>query len=642
MKLKLEPVALLVALGSVSIAFGLRASSLLQATELWAYDLLFSRSEAVCEAPVTIVWATEKDLQEYSYPIPGSTLATLVETLQSYEPAAIGLDMYRDIPVEPGHSELLQKLEAENTVALHFVNPGGVPVQAPPGAANKGSADVVVDRMLLSDEDELVVRRALIATGEPFGPSLGLAVSAMYLNMPWWDLLDKTETFWVETYGTGPYQRVDSGGYQILLNWRSCTFTSYSFAEALSGKNLEIEKDSIVLIGYEAPSIKDIFASPVGLVPGIEYQAEVAAQLVDIADDMGSAVTYPNELVIWAGTIVISSTHSILIFGFRKKLAMMLPLSLCVTVILIGASVGIYYYAFVPHSLWLPIIPLVVVLSGNFVCCTALAYALKMKEQNRYLGDEVERRTGQLVRERIFFEIGKFANGISHQMEMPLSIAENTQASIYKALTGGAYSETDILNKLGGLEEAINAAHMVNSAVRRAVNPSETLSFEGSLQSSLNRTIEMAVNIIEASEVDSSGQLAYRYCLDDSLPQVKIGQGELLRVLLNLIYYAGKLLQGRMATEPGFQGIIELCTHRVEGGAWLKIGNNGFGIPELVRMSLEEEPFSSSQEVETSEICLDLQIVAEIIKVNDGCLCCGRAGSGDDMGTTFSVFLPTR
>src|SRR3712207_8468648 len=43
------------------------------------------------------------------WPIPDAVLAKLIEKLKAQQPRAIGLDLYRDIPVEPGHQALVDR-----------------------------------------------------------------------------------------------------------------------------------------------------------------------------------------------------------------------------------------------------------------------------------------------------------------------------------------------------------------------------------------------------------------------------------------------------------------------------------------------------------------------------------------------------
>ncbi|MEO0988255.1 MAG: CHASE2 domain-containing protein, partial [Cyanobacteria bacterium J06639_14] len=65
-----------------------------------------------------------------SYPIPDQPLATLLRRLQRHEPRVVGLDLFRDLPVEPGYPELVATFqEMENLIGIERVSP---PAVSPP------------------------------------------------------------------------------------------------------------------------------------------------------------------------------------------------------------------------------------------------------------------------------------------------------------------------------------------------------------------------------------------------------------------------------------------------------------------------------------------------------------------------------
>jgi adenylate cyclase len=61
---------------------------------------------------IVIVGITEKDIQKYQpYPFTDATLAKLLKKIKAQNPQVIGLDLIRDIPVSPGHEELIEVLK---------------------------------------------------------------------------------------------------------------------------------------------------------------------------------------------------------------------------------------------------------------------------------------------------------------------------------------------------------------------------------------------------------------------------------------------------------------------------------------------------------------------------------------------------
>ena len=73
-----------------------------QFLEFWVYDtMLLSQPKAASSEPLVLVEMNEQDIQnpELDYPIYDNKLADLLNILSAGEPAAIGLDIWRDIPV---------------------------------------------------------------------------------------------------------------------------------------------------------------------------------------------------------------------------------------------------------------------------------------------------------------------------------------------------------------------------------------------------------------------------------------------------------------------------------------------------------------------------------------------------------------
>lgn len=90
---------------------------LLQPLEWAAYDRLFLlRPESPRDERILIVGVTEADLERWGSPFNDETLATLLETLEDADPRAIGLDFYRNLPVEPGHERLVELFETSDRI----------------------------------------------------------------------------------------------------------------------------------------------------------------------------------------------------------------------------------------------------------------------------------------------------------------------------------------------------------------------------------------------------------------------------------------------------------------------------------------------------------------------------------------------
>ncbi|MFP5270496.1 CHASE2 domain-containing protein [Coleofasciculus sp.] len=277
----------------------------LEQAEISAYDGLMQLRPSLPPDPrLLVVEVTEKDIQSLKqWPMSDAVMTQLLQTLQQYEPAVIGLDIYRDIAIPPGHAELSQLLQtSDNIIPICQIseseNRGTLP---PPGVPDSrvGFADLAIDK-------GGVVRRALLfhSVDIPAGCTTQLSFSFQlakhYLEqkgieptitpdeqeyLKWGDVVFKPLK-----PTSGGYQQADTGGYQILLNYRSPDelADTVTLTEVLEGRlDPSLVRDRIVLIGIAAPSEKDRFSTPYssqGLIiktmPGVVIHGQIISQLL--------------------------------------------------------------------------------------------------------------------------------------------------------------------------------------------------------------------------------------------------------------------------------------------------------------------------------------------------------------------------
>jgi len=94
---------------AIGLIVFLRLNGAMQLIEWVTFDsfLRLRPSEPIDER-IVIVGIDEANIRRIrNYPIPDREIAKLLRTLQKYQPRVIGLDIVRDIPVEPGHAELV-------------------------------------------------------------------------------------------------------------------------------------------------------------------------------------------------------------------------------------------------------------------------------------------------------------------------------------------------------------------------------------------------------------------------------------------------------------------------------------------------------------------------------------------------------
>jgi adenylate cyclase len=284
----------------------LRQAGFLQTPELDAYDRFLRLRPALVamEPPLLLVRITEDDIQRLGHPLPDALLAHAVETLLASGPRAIGVDVFRDLPVGEGRERLAAVVTADPRVVMIEKLPDrrdrGV---AAPGFL-AGRAQVGFNDLM--EDAGGIVRRGLLILWDEEGRhhlSLSLSLALQYLD----DLgitltADPADPGLVRLGDTtiprfrandGGYVGADDGGYQYLLDYRRgrINFPELTLSEVLAG-DLDVGhvRDRIVILGTTSPSVQDYHHTPLSTswgdaepMPGIMVHAHAADQLLRIA-----------------------------------------------------------------------------------------------------------------------------------------------------------------------------------------------------------------------------------------------------------------------------------------------------------------------------------------------------------------------
>ena len=104
-------VAVLVAIAVTAFVLGLRGVRLLESAELDLYDRFLRirapGQDSAADPRIVVVTISERDIQEQgTWPLPDGVLTQTLDALLALQPRAVGLDIYRDVPVAPGTLEL--------------------------------------------------------------------------------------------------------------------------------------------------------------------------------------------------------------------------------------------------------------------------------------------------------------------------------------------------------------------------------------------------------------------------------------------------------------------------------------------------------------------------------------------------------
>ncbi len=256
---------------------GLRSTGSLESLELAAYDWYLRLQPEVpkLDPRIVLIEINESDQNQAGWPLTDATVAKVLEILNRYHARAIGLDIYRDIPVPPGSKELNSILtKSHNIIATmkfgEAEKVGVSPPQALKDTHRVGFNDILVD-------PGGIVRRGLLFVddGKNVHYSFALRLAILYLQKegitpqpdpvhPEYLKLGKTT---IEPFGPndGGYIAADARGYQFLVNFRNFRkpFPSFSLLPLLSMQiDSKAIEDKIVLIGNKTESVKDFFFTP--------------------------------------------------------------------------------------------------------------------------------------------------------------------------------------------------------------------------------------------------------------------------------------------------------------------------------------------------------------------------------------------
>ncbi|RMH76588.1 MAG: CHASE2 domain-containing protein [Cyanobacteria bacterium J007] len=377
-----------VAGGVASVLLLLRSLGVFQGMELATFDrFVQARPAQPVDPRIAIVTVNEADLQKIGqFPIPDDVLARTLKIINRAEPRAIGLDLYRDLPVEPGYRELLDVFE--NSPHVYGIDKVvGGKVAPPPALAAKGQVGFA-DQVLDADG---TVRRALLSIRPRDGQlklNLGLHLALHYLkeegivpyavaNRPDRMQIGKSLLLPFDRNGGG-YVNADSGGYQILLNFRGTEeqFQLISISDILSERvPPEALRDRVILIGMTAESVNDLFQTPytrkfVGqpnLMAGVTLHANIVSQVLTAALE-GDALLYVwSDPVEWIWTLLWAWIGAALSWQVRSP-----RWRLSVVAIATSFPIAIAYVSFL-FGWWIPVVPPLFALVGAAIGLPAIA-----------------------------------------------------------------------------------------------------------------------------------------------------------------------------------------------------------------------------------------------------------------------------
>lgn len=358
----------------IGVIVAARLAGLLQPLEWAALDVALRwRPPEPMDEHVVIVNIDENDIQSIgTYPIPDQIIAQLLLQLQDYDVRVVGLDVVRNLPVNPGHAELVEVFQStQNIIGAESVVPDRFEAIIDPPSSLPPNQIGFVDNILDADGN---IRRSLLGAATTDGDyqfSMPIRLAMSYLEPHGIELKNGIRDPAAMRFGqvelprvypnTGGYVRADAGGVQTMLNFRSGSqpFRRVSLTDVLEGEaNPEWFRDRIVLIGITSMSVKDIVQSSAvrssnpGLVFGVEVMAHATSQIVNAVLEGRSLLYTWSEFWEYAWIMTWGIVGIALFVVFRRPLQCLIAVIVFVFVLIGMSAIGLLVF-----QIWIPFIP---------------------------------------------------------------------------------------------------------------------------------------------------------------------------------------------------------------------------------------------------------------------------------------------
>ncbi len=389
------------------------SSGLFQLLEWAARDQLVRfRPREANDPHIVIVTIDESDLTKIGKgQIPDSILANLIEKLNAQKPRVIGLDLYRNLPVPPGNQALIKVFKSTPNL-IGIEKAVGETVGSSPILKELGQ---IANADLILDADGKV-RRGLLTVKNDAGEtqeSLGVKLALMYLEKEGISLevvdpdrkhyqLGKA-IFTPFTGNEGGYVGADSGGYQILLNFRGTleNFRTISITDVLENRIPSgLLKDKILLVGATGQSSNDFFFTPYSSsfftspkrIPGVVIHANIISQIVSSALEGRPSIKSWTQPIEWVWILTWSFAGATVRWQLLQATRLKKNLSpiwanINVSLVPVGGILLTTSYLAFLNGWWLPIVSPLLALTGSAIAIGGY-HSLELQRQTRELESE--------------------------------------------------------------------------------------------------------------------------------------------------------------------------------------------------------------------------------------------------------------
>ncbi|MEO0433783.1 MAG: CHASE2 domain-containing protein [Cyanobacteria bacterium J06656_5] len=544
---------LAVSSGISALIMAMGATGLWQPLEWFAFDrwLRLHANDNVVDNRFLIVTIDENDLQELEeWPISDSSMAKVLQQLQIYQPRAIGIDIYRDLLVGNGRTELKTALQTiPNVVGVEKV----IGEQPVPPASELDPQEQVGISDLVADNDGRI-RRGLLAIpcertvkscndSERYQIKYGLAtkLALIYLEQDniYPRVLDKDRLQLGEAIfrrfsaNDGGYANADGAGTQILINYPAgqTFFDTVTISQVLNGEVAANQiQDRIILIGATAVSLNDLLHTPMSLeerLPGVYIHAHIASQLIGSALDGRTVLQGASPWIKHLWILLSTNLTMALVYGAiyhggvyrQKNLSSLVVAMPCVWFGVVGIV-----YGFFQVGLWLPVAAPIISISMSSV--------LLLLRQNQQLHGLASLDGLTRIANRRSFD-QYLQRCIHHQEKLALVICDVDYFKRYNDTYGHQEGDTCLISVAKTLQQSVRRSDFVaryGGEEFVIVLPNTEISVAHEILQGIQAKLASLEIVHQASDVSDYVTLSFGMIALDSLrdvtPKVLIEQAD--------------------------------------------------------------------------------------------------------------------